>query len=738
MRFSCLAALFLLLGLHGGPALADQQQERPRIGLVLSGGGARGGAHVGVLEVIEELDVPIDYVAGTSMGAIVGGLFASGYSAAQIQEILETTDWDHALSDDPPRKDRTMRTKEIESEFLIPYRIGFNKGRIELPLGAIVGQHLDQIFNSLLLPVANVKNFDDLPIPFRAVATDLETGEAVVLKSGSLPNALRASMSVPGVFAPVRIDGRLLVDGGMADNLPVSVVREMGADIVIAVDISTPLLTEDKLTSVLSVTEQLTNFLTRRNTEEQIRSLGPQDLLIVPPLGDFSSADFKDAGKIAKIGEEAAWGQRERLQAMSREATGAAAPAEPRLPEHVGEYTIAFIDLENNSVIDDRIILSRLGVKAGQELDLAALDRGVDEVYALDVFSSVTYDFLESGSGEVGLKIIATPRPWGPNYIQFGLELASDYAGASSYLLGAAYTRNALNRLGGELRVVGSLGYEDKLSFDFYQPIDPHAHWFVEPEILMRRTRYGLWIEETQVSQFEVTGWSTNIGIGRNLGLSDQLRLGYEFGRATGELLIGLPIVDLDQDIKIGELVPEYLHDSLDSPWFPTSGMQHLLRYRYADEAFGASADYQQLMARGSLAWTSGKNTMTLNYEGNYSFDDAAPVERWFSLGGLGRLSGLAPGQIFGQDSALLALAMYRRLNDVRLFPAYAGLTLETGNTWFRSEQIGFDDLRYSGSLFVGAVSPLGPVYFALGYNNDFGGAIYFYLGNPFKTANFE
>ena len=145
----------------------------------------------------------------------------------------------------------------------------------------------------------------------------------------------------------MRIDGRLLVDGGMADNLPVSVVREMGADIVIAVDISTPLLTEDKLTSVLSVTEQLTNFLTRRNTEEQIRSLGPQDLLIVPPLGDFSSADFKDAGKIAKIGEEAAWGQRERLQAMSREATGAAAPAEPRLPEHVGEYTIAFIDLEN-------------------------------------------------------------------------------------------------------------------------------------------------------------------------------------------------------------------------------------------------------------------------------------------------------------------------------------------------------------------------------------------------------
>ncbi|MDH3925395.1 MAG: patatin-like phospholipase family protein, partial [Xanthomonadales bacterium] len=256
------------------PVLAKEQEGRPKIGLVLSGGGARGGAHVGVLKALEEMNVPIDFVAGTSMGAIIGGLYASGYSADEIEKLLIETDWKKALTDKPARRDRTMRKKDLERQFLIPYRIGFNKGSLQLPLGVIEGQHLDQVFHQMLLPVVGINDFDDLPLPFRAIATDLVTGEAVVLSSGSLANSLRASMSVPGVFAPVKIDGRLLVDGGMANNLPVNIVREMGADIVIAVDISTPLLTEEQLTSILSVTEQLTSFLTRRATEAQIALLG--------------------------------------------------------------------------------------------------------------------------------------------------------------------------------------------------------------------------------------------------------------------------------------------------------------------------------------------------------------------------------------------------------------------------------------------------------------------------------
>ena len=243
----------------GGRAMSGTiagDRDRPKIGLALSGGGARGGAHVGVLEALEEMKIPIDYIAGTSMGSIVGGFYAAGYSADEIRQLMMEVDWEAAFTDRPARRNQTMRKKELDAEFLVPFRIGFNKGSIQLPLGVIEGQHLDQIFHRILLPVQEIRDFDQLQIPFRAVATDLVTGQEVVLSAGSLPDALRASMSVPGVFAPVKLDGRLLVDGGMANNLPVSVVREMGADIVIAVDISSPLLKEEQLKSVLSVTER--------------------------------------------------------------------------------------------------------------------------------------------------------------------------------------------------------------------------------------------------------------------------------------------------------------------------------------------------------------------------------------------------------------------------------------------------------------------------------------------------
>ncbi len=319
MKFFKIAIVFVLLFcLPSTPVGAEEKESRPKIGLALSGGGARGGAHVGILIALEEMNIPIDYIAGTSMGAIVGGLYASGYTAAEVEQILIRTDWKKGLTDQPARRNRTMRKKDLERQFLVPFRVGFNKGKIQLPLGAIEGQHLDQMFSQLLLPVVDVDDFDELPIPFRTVATDLVTGEEVVLSSGSLPNALRASMSIPGVFAPVRINDRILVDGGMVNNLPVSVVRAMGADIVIAVDISMPLLTEEKLTSFLSVTEQLAGFLTRRNTERQIQLLGAEDILIIPELGDFSSADFEGAEEIVHLGYEAALASKESLAMLAR------------------------------------------------------------------------------------------------------------------------------------------------------------------------------------------------------------------------------------------------------------------------------------------------------------------------------------------------------------------------------------------------------------------------------------
>jgi len=744
MKLQGVALLILmLLSTQGLPVYAGEgpyegeYRERPKIGLALSGGGARGGAHVGVLKALEELDVPIDYIAGTSMGAIIGGMYAAGYNADELEQVLEDMNWSGAMTDKLPRRQQSMRKKDLDAQFLIPYRVGFNKGGIQLPLGVVEGQHLDQVFHRILLPVQGISDFDQLSIPFRAVATDLVTGEEVVISGGSLPDALRASMSVPGAFAPVVLNGRKLVDGGMVNNLPVSVVRDMGADIVIAVDISTPLLTEEQLVSVLKVAEQLTGFLTRRNTEEQIASLGPGDILLIPDLEGVSAADFENADEIAKKGLEAAMARREDLAVLSMPQVQDPAERPPILDHSLPAYLVQFITINNGSVLDDEIIRSRLELEPGQPLDILALEKSVDRVYGLDVFESVTYNLVRNEAGEQGVEIIAKPRSWGPNYLQFGLEFSDDFSGNNEFKIGAAYTRNALNSLGGELRVTAAFGREEELSFDFYQPLDTGEQWFIEPQAFLRREQFNVWEDDNLIAKLDIAGYGARLGFGRNFSTTDLVRMDYQYFRGDAELAVGVLDFPLDDDVKIGELIFEYRHDSLNSLWFPTDGMFHRLDYRLARDSLGAAFDYEQASAAGAFSLSGGKNTLLLNYEAAYSFDDAAPVERWFELGGFARLSGLIPDQLSGRQLGLFSLVYLRRLNNIDILPAYAGISLEAGNVWDYADDVSFGDLRKSGSIFVGAETPLGPVYLAWGYSDSGDNTLYFYLGNPFRRNRF-
>ena len=268
---------------------------------MLGGGGARGAAHIGVLQVLEEMRIPVDYVAGTSMGSIVGGLYASGMSTDDIEREVLAMDWDDLFKDNPTRKQRSFRRKSDDRIYAFEAKPGFNDGQIELPLAFIRGQKLDLALNRLMLPIVDVTDFDDLPIPFRAIATDIETGGEVVLGTGSLPKAIRASMAVPAAFDPVEIDGKLLVDGGLANNVPVSVARDMGADIIIAVDVGSGLLKREQITNALAITGQLANFLFLLNTRQQLESLGPKDVLIIPELGDIGGGSFDRAAETINL-----------------------------------------------------------------------------------------------------------------------------------------------------------------------------------------------------------------------------------------------------------------------------------------------------------------------------------------------------------------------------------------------------------------------------------------------------
>src|SRR5688572_310443 len=288
---------------------------RPQIGLVLSGGGARGGAHIGVLKALEELRVPVDYVAGTSIGAVVGGFYVSGMSVADLEQLVESLEWEAAFLNVTPRQLKSFRRKRDDDSFLVNQKPGLNDGEFELPIGLVQGQVVDMIISRATLRASQVENFDQLAIPFRAVAGDLVTGEAVVLGSGSLARAIRASMSIPAALSPIEIDGRLLVDGGIAMNLPVDVARDMGADIVIAVDISSELLGRDTLRSVLDITSQLTNLLTRNGTLEQRAKLTPNDVLLVPTFGEeLTSTDFTRMRETIQTGYDAVMENRENFE----------------------------------------------------------------------------------------------------------------------------------------------------------------------------------------------------------------------------------------------------------------------------------------------------------------------------------------------------------------------------------------------------------------------------------------
>src|SRR5215831_4793442 len=279
--------------------------NRPRIGLALSGGGARGIAHVGVLKVLDEMRIPISCVTGTSMGAVVGATFAAGRTPEEMQRFVLDVDWDEIFRDKPPRDEIAVRRKTDDYKTLFAPEFGVKEGGLALPKGVLSGVAIESFFRTLSTPASGITDFRKLPIPFRAIATDIETGQEVVLDHGSLAEAMRASMSVPGAMAPVEISGRLLVDGGIANNLPIDQARQLCADVIIAVNISTPPLKRSEITSALSVVGQLINFLGKQTVEQQIKSLSDKDVFIEPDLGDISAGTFDRSADAIRIGEQA-------------------------------------------------------------------------------------------------------------------------------------------------------------------------------------------------------------------------------------------------------------------------------------------------------------------------------------------------------------------------------------------------------------------------------------------------
>ena len=717
---------------------AEPVSDRPRIGLVLSGGGARGAAHIGVLEVLEEARVPVDCIAGTSMGAIVGGLYASGMSAREIAKAIREIDWKDILDDDTSREKLSFRRKRDEDEFLLRSEIGLNQGAVQLPMGLIQGQKMLLELKALTRHAAGVRDFDRLAIPFRAVATDIATGREVVIGKGDLATALRASSSIPSVFAPVELDGRLLVDGGVSDNLPVKVARELCADVLIVVDVSTPLRSREEITDALAVADQLTNIMTRSNTERSLALLGKRDILMVPDLTHVNTVDFPRAGDAIPAGEREARRFMERLASLSLdEASWLAwkARGKGRSIQKKEERRIAFVRIRNDSGLADEVLRRQLGIEAGDLLDMQKLEEGIARIYGTDLFQQVTYH-LEPAREGAGLVVEARAKRWGPNYLDWSLGFYGDWQSGNGLNVGVGYTRTAVNPLGGEFRAILKVGESPEAFVEFYQPLGYEQPFFVNPQVEFVRKTVGFFQEGDEIARYDFKQLRFSLDLGKELGDWGEIRLGYQFAYDRFRLDIGDPVNLPNGSEHEGQLYLQLATDTFDNLYFPSRGHLSRLSYHLYRRQLGGDHDFEQLIGYWTSAHPMGRNVLLLHARGTYSYqydeEAARAVYGRGDLGGFLNLSGYDRYELSGPYLAFGYVGLLRRLNEkFATVPIYLGATLEAGNTWEYAEDFG-NDWVMAGSLFLGFDTFLGPLYLGMGMAENDHQTAFVYLGAPF------
>jgi NTE family protein len=726
---SMILSLLLLASFTAMGAEAQSvQAQHPKIGLVLSGGGARGAAHVGVLKVIEELQIPIDYIAGTSMGAIIGGLYASGMSPEEIEKALEEIDWLDVLTDSPKRKDLSFRRKREDEEFLVRSAVGFNDGKLELPQGLLQGQKLLLLLKALTLPVARIEDFDQLRIPFRALATDISTGLPVVLQSGDLALAMRASASIPSAFAPVEIDGQLLVDGGVSNNLPVEIVKKMGAERLIVVDVSTPLATREELKNVLSITDQLTTIMTRRNTEASLTLLRPEDVLIVPALGDVTTTSFTATIEAIAPGEQAARERYDKLAKMSADVSSYQAYLAGKTQFPRQTPIIEFVQVKNHSRLADKVIQRYFDVEKGKPLDHEQLDQSIGYLYGLDLFKRVSYKVIER-DGETGLVIEVVEKPWGPNYLQGGINFQGDWNSGSGINLGLSYTRTAVNDLGGEFRSILEMGERPRLFAELYQPLDTDSAYFLNPQAELTRLRIGQYIDGKNIAEYRQRKAQLSLDGGMNLDGWGELRLGWRGAIGDIEATVGDPVLQ-EGGFDEGMMFARFAVDTLDNLYFPTDGHWLKLEARSHARMWGDDNAFEQIEVDWGLATGMGKNSIFTRAQFGYTWNERAPVYGNFFLGGFLNLSGFNAYELSGQHMGHGLVGFLRRVDEDSIVPIYLGGTLEAGNTWQRTEDVGRDWL-VGGSLFLGLDTFIGPLYIGYAAAEGDHGTVFMYLGAP-------
>ena len=709
--------------------------RRPRIGVALSGGGARGFAHVGVLRGLETLRIPIDCIAGTSAGSAVGGAYASGLSPDAIEAALRSADWDHDMfDDDPPRQEQLQRRKSDDKSYILDLTLGYGDGEVRVPPGLISGQKIELFLNRMLGFSTQLDSFDRLPIPFRAIATDLVRGEMVSQDRGNLVTAIRASMAVPSVFAPVQSDGKLLVDGGLTRNLPVDVVRGLcKPDVVIAVDIGSPLLKREALNNIFGVSAQMVSILTEFNVRESLAQIGPDDVLIRPELGELGSSDFAQGVDGIPAGERSVSEVAARLAALSATPETYAAWREQRAQRIVHDERFTGIRVTGTEAGTARRLLANAGLPEEGEIDRAQIERAINVWNSSGDFDRIGYSLVPDGAG-TSLEIDVQEKAWGPNYLRFGIAASADSNQNGVFDVAVGFRRPNFNRLGGEFKTLLQFGTVQRFGAEWFQPVNTgQARFFVVPSFLYEKVPIWLFDGDTRVAEYSVasTLGLLDAGVQGRLG---EIRTGVYGGTrstwpVTGSRL--LPEVDANvQGVRFNAV-----YDQLDAADFPHTGQLFGLYLNAENNQTSQFGDYTSRRGLVSLKQvvSFGDHTFAGVFKAGEATDEIS-LNQVFSLGGFMNLTGLQVNELLGTSMRYASLSYYQQIVSL---PSpigrgvYAGVALEAGRMRGLTTGLNEDGWIPGVTAFLGANTALGPVYVGYGAARYGNRLFYLFLGRP-------
>jgi NTE family protein len=666
-------------------ALVSAQESRPprqKIGLVLEGGGALGLAHIGVLEWLYEHHVPADLVAGTSMGGLVGGFYATGRDPEQIRQLISTIDWDQALSGQLPFRDLSFRRKQDEVQFPTRLEFGLRKG-VQLPAGFNSGQVVSFILDRVALPYSEIKSFNDLPTPFACVATELNTGKQRVFRDGSLSLALRATMSLPGIFSPVQADNNVYADGGLLNNLPVDVAQNMGAQLTVAVYLRTASFNAQQPLSSFSVLGQSLSVMIAAN---ELKSMQMADVLITVPLEQFSSLDYNQADKIIRAGYEAAESKSAILSKLAIDDVAWKEYVSRREQRTLHTPVPQFVEVTGTNPTFANRIERRLQPDIGKPVNSANLQDQFTRIAGTGRFASINYSMMDK-AGQQGLLVSVREKSYSPPIVRPLISIDGTNYNEVLFSAGARITFLDFGSFGSELRndvIVGSIY---RLATEFYHPLSPTTRFFVAPQLLLDTNKFYFYYDNHIDSQYRRRQFGGGLDFGYTFGSTRELRVGYHSAYQRYSPVIGDTTIYPVQSGRIGVTRLHYALNETDDPVVPMRGRAAIFRGEWWDANTGTNKPFPLVELRTqfffplnqkSTAFLTASGGSTLGYE-----NTGIPP---FSLGGGLQLSAFGENELITNQYYLFQTGYIRRLSRL---PPFLGDTIsligvyEVGKTYF-------------------------------------------------------